>query len=39
MWHWRMLGITGQAKYADEMERVLYNSMLSAIGIGGKGFF
>ncbi|MFC1718818.1 glycoside hydrolase family 127 protein [Candidatus Poribacteria bacterium] len=39
MWNWRMLTLTGEAKYADVMETVLYNSMLSAVGIGGKGFF
>ena len=39
MWNWRMLAITGDAKYADVMERVLYNSMLSAIGIEGTSFF
>jgi DUF1680 family protein len=39
MWNWRMLNLTGDAKYADVMETVLYNSMLSAVGIDGKGFF
>ena len=39
MWNRRMLDLTGEARYADEMERVLYNSMLSAIGVDGKGFF
>jgi len=39
MWNWRMLRITGEAKYADVMERVLYNSMLSAVSIDGKHFF
>ncbi len=39
MWNWRMLGVTGDAKYADVMERVLYNSMLSAIGLSGTDFF
>jgi DUF1680 family protein len=39
MWNWRMLGLTGDAKYADVMERVLYNSMLSAIGLDGTSFF
>ncbi len=34
MWNWRMLQLTGDAKYADVMERVLYNSMLSAICSG-----
>ena len=39
MWNWRLLALTGDAKYADVMERVLYNSMLSAVGVDGKGFF
>jgi len=39
MWNWRMLRITGEAKYADVMELVLYNSMLSAVSIDGKHFF
>jgi hypothetical protein len=39
MWNWRMLALTGHAKYADVMERVLYNSMLSAVAADGKGFF
>ena len=39
MWNWRMLGLTGEAKYADVMERVLYNSMLSAMGVEGTDFF
>jgi DUF1680 family protein len=33
MWAWRMLGITGEAKYAELMERVIYNSMLSATSL------
>ncbi len=39
MWNWRMLSLTGNAKYADVMERVLYNSMLSAISLSGTDFF
>ncbi|MBC8869628.1 MAG: glycoside hydrolase family 127 protein [Planctomycetes bacterium] len=39
MWNWRMLGLTGDAKYTDVMERVLYNSMTSAIGLSGTDFF
>ena len=39
MWNWRMLLLTGDAKYADVMERVFYNSMLSAIGLEGKDYF
>lgn len=39
MWNWRMLALTGEAKYADIMERVLYNSMLSAVSADGTKFF
>jgi len=39
MWNWRLLGITGEAKYADVMERVLYNCLLSAVDLEGKCFF
>jgi len=39
MWNWRMLALTGDAKYADVMERVLYNSMLSAVSADGRKFF
>ena len=39
MWNWRMLALTGDAKYTDVMERVLYNSMLSAVSADGRKFF
>jgi len=39
MWNLRMLTLSGQAKYGDIVERVLYNSMLSAVGADGEGFF
>ena len=39
MWNWRLLKLTGNAQYADVMERVLYNSMLSGISLDGKCFF
>jgi len=39
MWNLRMLAITGDAKYGDIVERVLYNSMLSALSTDGKNFF
>jgi len=39
MWNRRLLALSGRARYADVMERVLYNAALSAIGVGGKGFF
>nr|WP_320117317.1 glycoside hydrolase family 127 protein [uncultured Marinifilum sp.] len=39
MFSYRMLGIHGEAKYADIMELVLYNSALSGISIEGKDYF
>jgi DUF1680 family protein len=35
MWNWRMLAITGQARFADIMERTLFNSILSGIDVEG----
>jgi len=39
MWNWRMLLITGESLYADEMERVLYNTILSSPALDGKHYF
>jgi len=39
MFSYRMLGIHGQAKYADIMELVLYNSALSGISVEGTHYF
>lgn len=39
LWNWRMLQITGNAKYADIVELALYNSVLSGISLEGKEFF
>lgn len=39
MWNWRMLMLEGEAKYADVVELVLYNSMLSGMGVEGKDFY
>ena len=38
-WSWRLLLATGDAKYADHMERVLYNGFGAAIATGGQRFF
>jgi DUF1680 family protein len=39
LWNWRMLQITGDAKYADIMELALYNSILAAVDLPGKKYF
>lgn len=38
-WSWRLLLATGEAKYADHMERILYNGFGSAINTAGDRFF
>ena len=38
-WSWRLLLATGDPKYADHMERVLYNGYAAAIATGGQRFF
>lgn len=39
MWNWRMLLLTGEARYAHLMERTLYNGFLSGVGLDGTTFF
>lgn len=39
LWNWRMLQVTGEAKYADVLELSLYNSVLSGISLDGNKFF
>jgi DUF1680 family protein len=39
MWNWRMLLATGEARYADVMERVLYNGFLSGVSLAGTEYF
>lgn len=38
-WNHRMLHLTGDAKYADVMEKVLYNGFLSGISLDGRKYF
>jgi uncharacterized protein len=38
-WAWRLLLATGEAKYADHMERVLYNGFGAAVATDGQRFF
>jgi DUF1680 family protein len=37
-WDWRMLLITGDAKYADDLEITLFNAMLAGIGLDGASY-
>ncbi|MBN2273094.1 MAG: glycoside hydrolase family 127 protein [Bacteroidales bacterium] len=39
LWNWRLLLATGDAKYADIMEMVMYNSLLAGVSLDGKGYF
>ena len=39
LWNYRMLQVSGDAKYADVMELALYNSILSGISLNGTKFF
>jgi uncharacterized protein len=35
MWNWRMLGVTGDAKFTDVIERALYNGINSGMSLDG----
>jgi DUF1680 family protein len=39
MWNWRMFLIEGEAKYADVIERTLYNAVLPGISLDGETYF
>ncbi len=39
MWNWRLLKITGEARFADVMETVIYNGMLAATSLDGTRYF
>ncbi|RNL55736.1 glycoside hydrolase family 127 protein [Pedobacter jejuensis] len=38
-WNQRMFLLHGDSKYIDVMEKVLYNALLSGVGLDGKSFF
>jgi uncharacterized protein len=38
-WAWRLLLATGDPKYADQMERVLYNAVLPAVSLTEPAYF
>jgi DUF1680 family protein len=39
LWNWRMLQLTADARYADALERALYNAVLAGVGLDGTRFF
>jgi DUF1680 family protein len=39
MWCWRMLLVTGEARFADMLERALYNAVLSGVSLDGQRYF
>jgi hypothetical protein len=38
-WNWRLLLSSGESRYADLMERLMYNGILSSPGLDGASFF
>ena len=38
-WSWRLLLATGRARYADLIERTLFNGMLAGVSLDGESFF
>ncbi|MDO7886873.1 glycoside hydrolase family 127 protein [Hymenobacter cheonanensis] len=38
-WNERMFQLHGDAKYVDVLEKVLYNGLISGVGLDGKSFF
>jgi DUF1680 family protein len=38
-WNQRMFQLHGEAKYVDLLEKILYNGLLSGVGLDGKSFF
>ncbi|QSB13842.1 glycoside hydrolase family 127 protein [Natronosporangium hydrolyticum] len=38
-WNWRMLLWRGEARFADELERALYNAIAVATSVDGRSFF
>ena len=39
LWNWRLFLATGDAKFMDVLERTLYNSVLSGVGLDGTNYF
>ncbi|MCX8053587.1 MAG: glycoside hydrolase family 127 protein, partial [Armatimonadetes bacterium] len=39
MFNYRLLHVFGDASFADELERALYNGVISGVGLDGKSYF
>jgi hypothetical protein len=39
MWNWRMLLASGESRYADQMEKALYNNILAGPALDGQHYF
>ena len=39
MWNWRMLQLSGDARYADVLETTLYNGVLPGLSLDGGSYF
>jgi uncharacterized protein len=39
MWNWRLLLVTGESRFADLLERTLYNGFLAGLSMDGRSFF
>lgn len=39
MWNWRMLALNGEARFADLLERTLYNGFLAGVSLDGARYF
>jgi DUF1680 family protein len=39
LWNWRMLLVTGEARFADVLEQSFYNSVLAGVSLDGTRFF
>jgi len=37
-WNWRMLLATGESRFADQIELILYNAVLCGVGLDGTSF-
>ena len=39
LWNWRMLALTGEARFADVLETTLYNAALAGVSLDGTRYF